>query len=107
MSNEQAVISAAKAVAKHWAEFGPEHGFGESMDGLFRALNTAAFASPAGHSADPPAQPLAVDLPQRVVDELFQQAEITTRVPPTYQQLYDFAELVKQETLARVPRVKP
>lgn len=29
--------AAAKAVCNHWAEFGPEHGFDETMDGLYRA----------------------------------------------------------------------
>lgn len=29
---------AAKAVCDHWAEFGPEYGFDETMEGLYRAL---------------------------------------------------------------------
>ena len=29
---------AAKAVCDHWAEFGPEYGFDETMEGLYRAM---------------------------------------------------------------------
>lgn len=35
---EATVRSAAKAVCDHWSEFGPEHGFDEMMEHLYRAL---------------------------------------------------------------------
>jgi hypothetical protein len=33
------VIQCAKNVCDHWAEFGPEFGFDESMEWLFRAMD--------------------------------------------------------------------
>lgn len=32
------IASAAKSVCDHWAEFGPEHGFDETMESLYRAV---------------------------------------------------------------------
>lgn len=37
-SQHEQLRLAAKAVCDHWAEFGPECGFDETMEGLYRVL---------------------------------------------------------------------
>ena len=69
---------------------------------LVRKAIAADRTQRSGVSADP-LPDLDVDLPDRVIDQLMHDAGVSLMEPWSEQEMYDFANTVKREVLARVP----
>lgn len=60
--------------------------------------NTPAHGVPPSHER----QPLDVDLPERVIDQLVAEAKFSY-LEPTEEEVYALANAIKREVLARIP----